>query len=496
MRGSSDSTCEPAVQPHRLAPYRPLRLVLCGAVFVLLAAPAFAVSLRSALSVPVERARRVVPRLGVSVIEVASGNEVYGHDAASLLVPASNTKLLTTSAAIAALGPGFQFETPILARGELDGGTLHGDLAVVGGGDPNFSGRHHRGDSLAPFKRWAGELQKAGIHHVDGDLVLVDGLFERRIVHPSWPRDQLDRWYEAPISALSFNDNCVLVRMRPGAVGSPARVDLLPHVGAVSLVNQSRTTRGGHDRLILGRGGDGPVLELRGTISSNNGGWERWVTVRDPTAYFAAALREAFKREGLTIAGTTRVVRHLTAGEWHRVLVQRSDLLSALEVTNKRSQNFFAESIIKLLGARLCGDGSWESGVRAVHEVLDGLGVPDGYHQVDGSGMSRENRVAARQFATLLRQMAQHRYADEFIRTLPFSGEKDLTWEDRLAKPPYAGNVFAKTGSLRGVSALSGYAKSRSGSLYAFSILMNGVRSQAHAHALQDAIVRTIIDVG
>ena len=82
------------------------------------------------------------------------------------------------------------------------------------------------------------------------------------------------------------------------------------------------------------------------------------------------------------------------------------------------------------------------------------------------------------------------------MRSLPYGGEKDLTWEDRLAKPPYAGNVFAKTGSLRGVSALSGYAKSSSGTLYAFSILMNGVRSQAHAHALQDAIVRALVDAG
>lgn len=475
---------------------RALRFILCGTVLALVSAQAPARNLRHALVPAVERARRAVPRLGVSVIDVATGKEVYGYHATRPLIPASNMKLLTTAAALTALGPGFQFETAVLTRGEVVDGTLHGDLAIVGGGDPNFSGRLHAGDSLAVFKQWAKRLEQAGIRRIDGDILLVDGLFDRQLIHPNWPRDQLDRWYEAPISALSFNDNCVLVRMRPGAVGAPARVDLLPDVGAMSLVNRSRTIRSGSARLILGRGGETPALELTGTISTRNGGWERWITVRDPGAYFAAALREAFSRQGISIAGAARQSRHLAPGEWRRAFVHRSDLLTAIEVTNKRSQNFYAESILKLMGARACGDGSWPGGVRAVRETLDALGLPEGYHQVDGSGMSRENRAAPRHFATLLRLMARHRYGREFMRSLPYSGEKDLTWEDRLDKPPYAGNVFAKTGSLRGVSALSGYAKSSSGTLYAFSILMNGVRSQAHAHSLQDAIVRALVDAG
>jgi D-alanyl-D-alanine carboxypeptidase/D-alanyl-D-alanine-endopeptidase (penicillin-binding protein 4) len=475
---------------------QPLRLTLCGLALLLVAAATPAKSLRHALVPAVERARRAVPRLGVSVVEVETGKEVYGYHAARPLIPASNTKLLTTAAALTALGPGFQFETAVLIRGEIEDGTLHGDLAVVGDGDPNFSGRLHAGDSLALFKQWASRLRQAGIRHIGGDLLLIDGLFDRQMVHPSWPRDQLDRWYEAPIAALSFNDNCVLVRMRPGAVGAPVRVDLLPDVDAMSLVNRSRTVSGRRDRLILGRGGEADVLELTGTISRHNGGWERWITVRDPEAYFGAALREAFSRQGLVIAGRTRRLRHLSPGQWRQALIQRSDLLTTIDITNKRSQNFYAESILKRLGARVCGEGSWPSGVRAVHEILASLGVPGGYHQVDGSGMSRENRVAPHHFATLLALMARHRYGNEFLRSLPYGGEKDLPWEDRLSKPPYAGNVFAKTGSLRAVSALSGYAKSNSGTLYAFSILMNGVRSQAHAHALQDAIVRALVDAG
>jgi len=114
----------------------------------------------------------------------------------------------------------------------------------------------------------------------------------------------------------------------------------------------------------------------------------------------------------------------------------------------------------------------------------------------DGSGLSRGNRFTPRQLTTLLRTMVHHRWGSEFIRSLPYSGEEELSWRDRLAEPPYRGNVFAKTGTLLGVSTLSGYAKGLSGRLYAFSILCNRVPSAWEARRLQDKIVAAIIDGG
>jgi D-alanyl-D-alanine carboxypeptidase/D-alanyl-D-alanine-endopeptidase (penicillin-binding protein 4) len=172
-------------------------------------------------------------------------------------------------------------------------------------------------------------------------------------------------------------------------------------------------------------------------------------------------------------------------------------LLTTLEVINKRSQNFYAESLLKTLGARYCQRGDWAHGLQAVREFLAEAGLGErGFHQADGSGMSRENRFTARQVTTLLRYMYFHRYGREYLRSLAFSGEGENSWRKRLADPPYRGNVFAKTGSLRGVSALSGYAKAASGRVYAFSILGNGVKSDAEAHRAQDALVRTLIDLG
>ena len=128
--------------------------------------------------------------------------------------------------------------------------------------------------------------------------------------------------------------------------------------------------------------------------------------------------------------------------------------------------------------------------------TLEGGHGPAGYRLADGSGMSRNNRFSPAQLTRLLRYMHGHRWGELYLRTLPYSGERDLRWSRRLAGRPYRGNVMAKTGYLSGVSTLSGYAKARSGNVYAFSILMNRIRSDWRARAAQDRIVKAVIDYG
>lgn len=466
--------------------------------------PAF----KQAVNQQVAAARRIAPELGVHILELETGDTVYSYNPDTVRIAASNTKLFTSATALVRLGPGFFFETDVLIRGELRAGTLAGDLAIVGGGDPNLSGRQYNGDSFGAFRRWAAALKELGVERIAGDLVLVDGLFDAEAVHDDWPRDQLTRWYEAPVAALSFNDNCVLVRVRPdGRSGRAAQVEVVPPLGMFTVESSARTTsRRRRQWLRIDRkaGALSHVLTVAGMIDRRTESIDKWLTVTDPVSYFGAALQAALAEEGIGLAGPRRTAAALDemsaapdGSGWRRVLTHRTDLLTVLEVVNKRSQNFYAESVLKLLGARFCDAGSWSAGVRVVEEFLEenGLGAP-GYSLADGSGMSRRNRFAPRQLTGLLRHMFFHRWGGEFMRTLPHSGEPDLRWEDRLATAPYRGNVFAKTGSLSGVSALSGYAKARSGKIYAFSILCNRSRSTSQAMAAQDRIVKAVIDHG
>lgn len=459
------------------------------------AAPA---GFKPAVDAQVAAARRTAPEIGVDVVDLETGESVYSFAPDTLRVVASNMKLVTSAASLELLGPGYFFETELLISGNVGRGMLEGDLAVVGGGDPNLSGRGYQGDPYGAFREWARALRRLGIARIDGNVLLVNGLFDAQVVHPDWPRDQLSAWYEAPVAALSFNDNCVLVKVRPGArPGTPARVELVPPLDLFTVKNTAVTVaKAGKQGLGIGRR-PGNVINVTGQIARGAGSADEWVAVADPLEYFGAALRAALAEEGIEIAGQVHPTRELPQTAWEPVITWRSDLLSTLEVLNKRSQNFYGESLLKLLAARFCGTGTWEAGARLLRDYLLSIGLdPGGFEVADGSGMSRRNRFSPRQLTHLLARMFRHRWGSEYLRTLPFSGEPELRWERRLATPPYRGNVLAKTGTLAAVSTLSGYAKARSGKLYAFSILCNRSSSGGQSQRAQDRIVQAIIDHG
>ncbi len=436
----------------------------------------------------------------MAVYRLDDGAEVFSYHPDRLLIPASNVKLFTTAAALEDLGPGYFFTTRVYQRGPIIAGVLHGDLAVVGGGDPMISGREYYGDSFAVFRQWAAALKREGVREIGGDLQLVTGFFEPRMVHPDWPEDQRAHWYEAPVSSLALDDNCFLVRVEPGArPGARGWVEIEPRIpGFFQVSNRVRTSRSRRrQRINIVRPAIGREVEVSGRLWTGAPNSEQWVAVNDPFAYFGAGLREALHEEGIEVKGEPRPVRRLEGPEWKLLTVHRTDLVTVIDVTNKHSQNFFAECTLKTLGAERCGEGSWRAGLRAVGEFLSRVGISAGsYHQADGSGMSRNNRFSPHQVTTLLRYMYFHRNGKVFMRSLPYGGEEDLHWRERLADPPYRGNVLAKTGTLDGVSALSGYAKARSGALYVFSIIGNHTRANYLEKDAEDAIVRALIDHG
>jgi D-alanyl-D-alanine carboxypeptidase/D-alanyl-D-alanine-endopeptidase (penicillin-binding protein 4) len=446
----------------------------------------------------VDYARKYSREVGVHIVDLADRREVFGFEPDKTRILASNTKLLTTAAALVELGPGYRFETKFMMRGKVEDGTLDGDVAVIGAGDPNLSGRFSRGDAYAAFRPWAQALRERGIHRVTGQLYLVNGIFEEPWVHPDWPQDQLAAWYEAPVDALSFNDNCVLVRVRPGPKpGSPAVVSTVPKVDFVQFRNTARTGAGRTSQLAVGRDAVSDIVVVSGSVGQSAAGVDVWVAVHDPVAYFAAGVRGALGDEGVEIADRYRYVHAPLEGAWEQIAVHASDLPSTIMVTNKRSQNFYAESLAKLLGWKKSGTGSWGSAVSAISAFLVGIGVPaSDFRLADGSGLSRGDQATPRAVTRVLEQMYFHDYGRTYLQSLPYSGERDLVWRQRLATRPYLGNVFAKTGTLSGVSTLSGYAKAVSGRVYAFSILLNQVRGNGSAHLVQDRIVRALVDRG
>lgn len=437
--------------------------------------------------------------VGVAVYSVDPVTPLYVHNADASLLPASNMKLYTTAAALDRLGPDFQYTTSLYGDGPLRPyGTLVGNLILVGRGDPALSGRFYGDSATYVFDRFAAGLRALGIRRVTGSLIADASYFDDRRVAPGWEAGNLLWWYGARIGALSFNDNVVTIEIRPGAyVGAPAVVTFVPTNDRLAVVN--RVTTGGR------RGGRAVGVERRPEI----GGYEIWgripigggplhyvVAVDDPAAYALSVFRDRLARAGISVDGEDRVVqdRGTLPRRPRRLLASHTSprMIELVRVVNKRSQNFFAEQILKTLGAVFRDEGSFRAGADVVAAFLRESGVPTGPVRIDdGSGLSRLDRTTPRITAELLVAMTHHPRFGEFYRSLLEAGvDGDPR---RLDDPAVVHNVRTKTGTLRGVSALSGYVTTLDGELLAFSVITNGLaRGKGASIEIEDAVAERL----
>ncbi|HVT03938.1 MAG TPA: D-alanyl-D-alanine carboxypeptidase/D-alanyl-D-alanine-endopeptidase [Thermoanaerobaculia bacterium] len=434
----------------------------------------------------------------VQIAEVESGHVVGQRNPDLLVAPASNMKLFTTAAALDLLKPTFELTTSVYIRGAVDKtGTLNGDVKFVGGGDPTIGSRFHDGKATAVIETWVRELKKQGINAVAGNLVFEYGYMDTEYIHPTWPVDQLVNWYEAPISAFTMQEGCVMVRILPSRPGQKAIIQLEPPNTHVTVENSCLTgaRRGIFVTRMLGTNN----IIVRGGVPVRSGNSDIYVTIMNPIDYFANVTAGVFQTNGIRVGGQIQLVPKDPREDWRLVAQHKTPLPIINLVINKKSQNHYAEELIKIIGAETKKNGSWKGGSAAIAEWLQTkVGVPpEQIQQIDGSGMSRFNRVTAHAFIDLLRYMWKSPYRGEFLSSMPYSGEPDSRLKHRLNQPPYARQVYAKTGYIVGVIGLSGYVHAQSGKVYAFSFLFNKYHSGVWGvYRLQEEMLKEIIKGG
>ena len=283
-------------------------------------------------------------------------------------------------------------------------------------------------------------------------------------------------------------------RITPGPQpGKAAKISLVPATDYFQIDNRTRTVASSkeHSPRVSRRTGSS-VIQCDGGVYLRAQPQMGWVTVEDPPMYFATVLREVLAEEGIHVEGKIRREPGMgRSSEFRPRVVHRFSLLPALAVTNKESQNFFAEQILKTLGAEH-GGGSWDGACQAARRALNELGLdPDSFVLDDGCGLSRENRASPRAFTKLLVAMHQQSNGESYRQTLAVAGV-DGTLRKRLSDEPYRGRIFAKTGSITGVRAMSGYVQTRSNQWLAFSLLINGV--QRSVRTIQDDFCKLLVD--
>jgi serine-type D-Ala-D-Ala carboxypeptidase/endopeptidase (penicillin-binding protein 4) len=367
---------------------------------------------------------------GLLVVDAESGQTVCAAAPGRQRLLASNMKLFTTATALSRLGPETRIPTKVFRDGKIDAeGVLHGSLYLQGGGDPALGTPGFYNSYLAGLGTnlfaLTPQIKAAGIESVTGRLYADDTVFDR--LRGVADSGYATSSYIGPLSGLAFNSG------------------------------------------------------FSGSTSSSG-------FASDPAKLAASKLARSLRSVGVAVP--TQVALRATPAYAERVAMVRSPTLTRIvDTTDVWSDNFFAEMLIKLLGARLGGAGTTAAGAQVVEDFAFSHG--SGVHAVDGSGLTRSNRASPRQVVSLLLAMRQDPAGDEFIQDLALAGHEG-TVDDRMHGTAAYGRCRTKTGTITGVSNLSGYCFNRSGRIMAFSILMNGVGNLSLAHLDQDRIAGAV----
>jgi serine-type D-Ala-D-Ala carboxypeptidase/endopeptidase (penicillin-binding protein 4) len=451
------------------------------------AAPRTLEELRASIEEVLRRPELGPALVAVKVASLDTGRTLFEENAGKLLVPASNMKLYTVAAALDRLSPEFRFKTSVYAQAAPDAaGTVRGDLVVYGRGDPTFAASLNGGDYFKAIDALAERIKATGLKRVEGDLVGDESYFKGAPQGFGWEWSDLT-WHDgAEVSALSVNDNALDLIVKPGAsAGAPCTVTTGPPTPLVTIKNRTTTTERGSKRdLVVYRGLGENVIEVGGSLPLDDPGWTAAVAVSRPALIFVYMLRAALAQRGVQITGQSRIV---DAREMNASSPERRSLVEIAKIESqplsviaghalKPSQNLYTELILRALGQATITDArlsSEEAGIETVKAFLKSAGV-DARETIftDGSGLSRRDLVTVNATLQLLTYMSRHRYATVFREALPIAGV-DGTLKNRMKGTPAAGNVRAKTGTLAGVTSLSGYATSAAGERLVFSIMLN-----------------------
>ena len=433
---------------------------------------------------------------GIEVVRLRDGKVLFTRDADRLYLPASNMKLFTTAAALEKLGPDFAFRTTVEADDAPDAEGRIQDLLLVGRGDPTLGNRVLPGllspvsaePAEAIYEKLAEQVAAHGVHEVTGNLVADDSYFLFEPYSHGWDEEDLQWGYGAPVTALAFNDNALLLRVWPAAkAGERAEVRLEPIADYYQLNNRLETAAaGGRKRIYVERPPGSMRLDVWGEIPLGAGEDQDSVSIADPPQLMGELFRRALEARGIAVRGRVEV-RHVTRFEAAtardpfskpppRVVLAEHlshPLAEDIKTINKVSHNLHVEMLLRTLGHEVKGYGSLTVGLEVLQEFAAQVGIETTEVKfADASGLSRQDLVAPHALIKLLEYMAASPRFQIFLDSLPVAGE-DGTLADRLTGPPTRGRIHAKTGTMEHVNALSGYMDLPSGERLAFSILGN-----------------------
>jgi serine-type D-Ala-D-Ala carboxypeptidase/endopeptidase (penicillin-binding protein 4) len=432
---------------------------------------------------------------GIQILDPAADKVLVEVNPDKTFLPASVLKMVTTSTALEKLGPEFKHRTDVYTNGTVEpDGTVKGDLILVGRGDPNLTDTYGELSEKPALRELAEKLWSSGIRKVQGDIIGDDSYFDTKDSGNGWTSHDLKAPYGARVDALSINNNVVWVHVRPTKYKQAVTVELDPPTSYFHIRNTGTTGKKSVKRTLSVRLTKGTENIVVSGILPASKNYSQYILLEKPAEATAAMFRDEVRKQGISVHGkvyaTHRgdVSKKEQAG-WKLLAEHLSPpLMRALQIINKHSQNLHAEMLLRTLGAEFKGIGSDEAGLHVVKEFLVETGIDSEKIRLnDGCGLSRENLLTPRFQTSLLEFLSKRPYFNLFRDTLAVSGT-DGTLRNRLSAADVKGTIHAKTGTLNGVTALSGYITTQSGRNLIFSIFANHVSAVAKTKKTIDEI--------
>jgi D-alanyl-D-alanine carboxypeptidase/D-alanyl-D-alanine-endopeptidase (penicillin-binding protein 4) len=398
----------------------------------------------------------------------ADRTTLFSRNPTTLLIPASNNKLFTTTAALLGLGQHYTIRTTITGSGTPPNLNT---LRIIGHGDPTLT--------TAQLTRLAQDLNQRGIRQVD-QLIGDDTYFRGSATNPYWEREDTLTGYAATVNSLMVNQNGIGFSLVPQQIGQPLRIQWDDPADAAEwkVVNRSRTVTGNQGEYVdASRDPNQRLIRIDAQLRAGSEPEPTSVSVPNPGSYLLQKFQAALAIAGITAAKTALVkITPAAPGESELANVESPLLRDMLVETNQQSNNIYAETLLKTLGnVQAPGNSnSTEAGIATVKNVLTRIGVdPTLYNMVDGSGLASRNRASAQALVQVLQGIALSPEEAQVLRdSLSVAGVSG-TLKKRFKDTPVKGQLRAKTGYIAGAVALSGYLNPPNYPPVALSILAN-----------------------
>jgi len=430
----------------------------------------------------------------VYVTNQKSDTAVAEYNSNLSLIPASTLKIVTTGAALSILGNDFVFQTKIQYDGIFDSvtGTIKGNLYILGGGDPSLESEYFKDkkDSMPTLEKWAVILRSKGVKKIDGLVIGDAGIFEDNMTPGQWIWSDMGNYFGAGACGLTYHDNKYTAFFKSGAAGTNTTITKLePAIEGLNIINH--VTAGGNDDNAFIYGSSYSYYRTaQGTIPANKNNYEVDGSIPDPALYCAQVFEEALKKMHISVGKATTIRAELENQENEKQASAKNieydplkrktlythnspPLEKIVYWTNLKSNNLFAEHLLKYICYTKTGFGSETKGTEIVTEFWKNKGVDvSGFFMNDGCGLARANVITTKTEGQILRLISKDKTYNAFYNSLPVAGRSGSLaglCEGTCAE----NNMHAKSGYITRARGYAGYVKNKKGELLCFSLLAN-----------------------